>query len=57
MPSDFPARENFCRYFVQRSAEHFFVSSALFADEAHFGIDAIINIHNQHQWAGMPKNF
>jgi hypothetical protein len=24
----------------------------LFTDEAHFGRDGIINIHNQHQWAG-----
>jgi hypothetical protein len=54
VPSDLPARENFCRCSVQRSAEHFVVSSALLTDEARFGRD-IINIHNQHQWAGMPK--
>jgi hypothetical protein len=48
---DLPAQENFCQCFVPQSAEHFFVSSVLFADEARFGIDSIINIHNQHQWA------
>jgi hypothetical protein len=31
--------------------KHFFVSSALFTDEARFGADGIRNIHNQHQWA------
>jgi hypothetical protein len=51
MPADFPARENCCRCFVQRSAEHFYVYSVPFTDEPHFGIDGIVNIHNQHQWA------
>jgi hypothetical protein len=51
MPADFPARKNFYRCFIQRSAEHFFVSSVLFADEAPFGTDDIINIHNKHHWA------
>jgi hypothetical protein len=51
MPADFPARENFSRCFVQRSAEHFFVLSLLFKNEARFSRDEIINIHNQHQWA------
>jgi 6-pyruvoyl-tetrahydropterin synthase len=46
MPADFPTRENFCRCFVQRSAEHLFVSSELFTDEARFGRDSIMNIHN-----------
>jgi hypothetical protein len=50
MPADFPARENICRCFVQRSADHFFLSSVLLIDEARFGIDGNINIHNQHQW-------
>jgi hypothetical protein len=36
--------------FCSISAEHFFVSSVLFTDEAHFSRYAIINIHNQHQW-------
>jgi hypothetical protein len=51
MPVDFPARENFCRCFLQRSAEYFFVPSVPFTDEARFGTDGIIGIHNQHQWA------
>jgi hypothetical protein len=50
MPADFPARENFCRCFVQRSAEHLFFSSVLFIDEARFGRGDIINIHYQQQW-------
>jgi hypothetical protein len=51
MPVDFPARDNFCWCFAQRSAENVFVSSVLFTNEAHFGRNCIINIHNQHQWA------
>jgi hypothetical protein len=51
MPADFSAQENFCWCFVQRNAEHFFVSSVLFSDEARFVTDGNINIHNQHQWA------
>jgi hypothetical protein len=51
MPADFPARENFHRCFLQRSADYFFVPSVLLTDEAHFGRDGIISIHNQHQWA------
>jgi hypothetical protein len=47
--ADFPACENFCRCFVQWSAEHFFVSSVLFKDEARFSKDRI-NIHNEYQW-------
>jgi hypothetical protein len=31
--------------------EKFFVSSVVFTDEARFGRDGIIYIHNQHQWA------
>jgi hypothetical protein len=49
-PVDFPVRENFCRCFVQCSAEHVFVS-VLFTDQARFDREVIINIHNQHQWA------
>jgi hypothetical protein len=37
--------------FNARSSEHSFVSSVLFTDEALFGRDGIINIHNQHQQA------
>jgi hypothetical protein len=51
MPGGFPAREHFCRCFVQRSAEHFSVSSVPFTDEPRFGRDGIVSIHNQHQWA------
>jgi hypothetical protein len=51
MPADSPARENFSRYFLQRSAEYIFVSSVPFTDEAYFGTENIIIIHNQHQWA------
>jgi hypothetical protein len=47
---DFPGRENLCHCFVQRSAEHFCVSSVLFTDEARFGTDGVISIHNQHHW-------
>jgi hypothetical protein len=36
--------------FSARSAEHFFVSSGFFTDDALFGRDGI-DIHNQHQWA------
>jgi hypothetical protein len=50
MPADFPAQDNFSRYFLQRSAEHFFVSSLLFTNEAHFDRDSIINIYKLHQW-------
>jgi hypothetical protein len=42
--------ENFCRSFVQRSAEYFFVSSVFFKDGTCFG-RYIINVHNQHHWA------
>jgi hypothetical protein len=45
----YSARELLCQCFVQRSAEHFFASSMLFTNAAHFGRH-IINIHNQHQW-------
>jgi hypothetical protein len=55
MPAYFPAREKFYRCFVRRSAEHFFVPSVLHTDEAGFGRDNIINIHNQHQWT--EENF
>jgi hypothetical protein len=51
MPADFLARENICRCFVQRNTENVYVLSVIFADEARFVIDCIINIHNQHQWA------
>jgi hypothetical protein len=51
MPSDFKARDKFCRRFVQRNDEHFFDSSVLFTDLARLSIDGTINIHNQHQWA------
>jgi hypothetical protein len=40
----------FSMKFDARSAEHFFTSSLLFTDETRFGMDGIINIHNQHQW-------
>jgi hypothetical protein len=52
MPADFPVLQNIRLCFVQRKAEHFFVSSVLFTDETRFGRDGIINIHNQHQWEG-----
>jgi hypothetical protein len=42
--SDSPAREKFCRCFV----EHFFVSSVLFTDQAHSLREGMMNIHNQH---------
>jgi hypothetical protein len=42
MPADFPARVDFCRFFVERSAEYFFASAVLFTDEARFGRDDII---------------
>jgi hypothetical protein len=48
IPADFPARENLCWWFVQRSAEHIFISSVLLTDEARFVRDGIISIHNQH---------
>jgi hypothetical protein len=51
MPVDFPARENFRRCFLQRSADYIFVPSVPFTDESYFGTDGIIGIHNQHQWA------
>jgi hypothetical protein len=51
MPADFSGRENFCQCLVQRSDEHFFASSVLFTDEERFG-KYVINIYNQHQWAG-----
>jgi hypothetical protein len=35
MPVDFPTRENFSVCFIHKSAEHFFVSSVLFTDEAY----------------------
>jgi hypothetical protein len=37
--------------FVQRSAEHIFISSVLSTDEAPFARDGIINIRNEYQWA------
>jgi hypothetical protein len=58
MPSDFPARVDFCRCFLfQRSAEHFFVSLLLSTDEPRFGRDGIMNIYNQHQWAEENPHF
>lgn len=50
-PADFPARVNFCRWFVQQTANPEFVSFVLFTDEASFNRDGIINFHNQHLWA------
>jgi hypothetical protein len=50
MPVDFPRRENYSLCPVQRSDEHFYVSSALFKDEERFDSDGVHNIHNQHQW-------
>jgi hypothetical protein len=50
MPADLLARVNVYRYFVERSAEHFFVSLVFFTNETRFGRDGTINIHNQHQW-------
>jgi hypothetical protein len=41
----------FCRCFVQQSAEHFFVSSVLFTDKARFRTDSTINNDNQNHWA------
>jgi hypothetical protein len=40
----------FCRYIVQRRAQHFFLLSVHFTGQARFGRDGIINIHDQHQW-------
>jgi hypothetical protein len=48
MPADFPARETLCWCLVHRSAEHIFVSSELFTDEARFASDGTIGIHRQH---------
>lgn len=47
VPDDYPPRENF---FVQQTANPWFVSSVLFTDEATFS-RSIINFHNQHLWA------
>ena len=33
-----------------------FLSSDLFTDEATFGCDGIINLHNRHLWAKSPRN-
>jgi hypothetical protein len=51
IPVDFPVQENFFQHFIQCSVQYFFVSILLFTDDAHFDVDSIINIHNQHQEA------
>jgi hypothetical protein len=46
---DFLAQENFCWWFVQWCAVHFFVCSVLLRDETCFG--RWHHQYNQHQWA------
>jgi Transposase. len=51
LPRDFPARLDYCRWFLQKTAQNpNFTSKILFTDEATFSRDAIINFHNNHFW-------
>jgi hypothetical protein len=49
LPAGFLGRENFFRCFVQWNAFLSFFNAS--TNEACFGRDGVISIHNQHQWA------
>lgn len=52
LPRDFEPRTQFCRWYHQRLAENpHFDSIIMFTDEAHFSRNAIMNFHNNHNWA------
>lgn len=51
-PADYPPRQQFCRWLLNRCAEEpNFVAHILFTDEASFARDGIMNSHNMHYWA------
>jgi hypothetical protein len=49
-PADIPARKTLRQWFVQQCAKPLLLLSVSFSDEAGFGRDGIINLHNHHQW-------
>ena len=52
LPHDFPPRENFCQWVLQRVAENpQFLSQVFWTDEANCSRNAIQNFHNNHVWA------
>lgn len=52
LPRDFQPRMQFCRWYLQKLAEDpHFDAKILFTDEANFSRNAIINFHNNHNWA------
>jgi hypothetical protein len=46
-----PKRENFCEWFVQQTANPFFVSIVLVTDQATFSTAGITNSQSQYQWS------
>lgn len=51
LPRDFPARLEFCRWFLRKNAQNpNFTSKVLFTDEASFSREGITNFHNNHSW-------
>lgn len=49
--ADYPARLNFCYWFLQQSADQAFAVTVLYTDEATFTKDGVTNLHNNHNWA------
>lgn len=49
--ADYQPRILFCNWFLQQCINPHFQSVVLFTDEAKFTRDAIMNFHNNHQWA------
>ena len=51
LPTDFPARLEFCQWLLQKTAQNpNFKAKILFTDEASFSREAIRNFHNNHLW-------
>lgn len=50
-PADYPARVNFCNWYVNQTANDMFSALVMYTDEATFMKDGIKNVHNNHVWA------
>lgn len=55
-PADYHPREMFCEWYLQRCIEPTFQQRVFFTDEAIFTRDAIVNFHNNHQWADVKPH-
>lgn len=47
-PVDYPARVNFCQWYLQHDLNSTFDDSVLYTDETTFKKDEIANFHNKH---------